>query len=233
MIKINLLPVRAAQKQENIRKQIVIVVLVFSVLLASIIYAHISIKEDIKVIDRNIKAVEKDIKALEGLKAEVEEFKNKKSELLDKLKVIETLRNSKTGPVVALDTLSKLIPKKMWFESIKQKNNMYEIEGIAMDNNIIAEFLANLKTNKYFVEDNVDLKHSKQVDYEGKSLMSFKITCVFDANAKSKVVTGTKGKEGDKSKPESDKGTKASDAGNVSGSSEKSINVQVGQGKKE
>ena len=57
MIKINLLPVRAAQQKESIRQQISVLVLVLIALFAGIGYAHISMTNKMNDVEERITSV--------------------------------------------------------------------------------------------------------------------------------------------------------------------------------
>jgi type IV pilus assembly protein PilN len=178
MIKINLLPVRAAQKKESIRQQIFVLVFVLIVVFAGIGYAHIAINNKISQIDKRIKSVNLEIEQLKLKTGEVDDFKKKKRDLLKKLDVIDTLSKNKTGPVVILDMFSQIIPEKMWFKILKQTGRRLDIEGIALDNETIAVFFASLKRSPYF--KGVELIHTQQLDFEGYKLTSFRLTCDVD-----------------------------------------------------
>lgn len=181
MIKINLLPVRAAQKKESIQQQIALLMLMMMVIFAAIGYAHVTISNKIEHIDNRIKSVNLEIVKLKKKTGEVDEFKRKKRELLEKLNIIETLSKNKTGPVLILDQLSELIPEKMWFSIIKQNRQRLDIEGVALDNETIANFIASIKRSPHF--KGVNLIHTQQYETEGYKLTSFRLTCSIDLSS--------------------------------------------------
>ena len=178
MIKINLLPVRAAQKKESIRQQISIMILILIVISAGIGYAHISMTNNISHVEERITKVNIEIEQLKKKTGEVDDFKKKKRELIEKLNIIDRLSKNKTGPVLVLDAISNIIPDKMWFSSIRQAGAGLEIDGVALDNETIAVFIASLKRSPRF--KGINLIQTLQIDYESYKLTSFKLTCAVD-----------------------------------------------------
>lgn len=178
MIKINLLPVRAAAKKESIRQQISVFILVMIAAFAGIGYVHLSITNKVNDTNEKIANVKIEIERLKQKTGEVDDFKKKKRALLEKLNIIESLSKNKTGPVFVLDALSKLIPEKMWFEKLKQSGKIVDIEGIALDNETIAIFYTALKQSPNFTD--VDLIQTKQQEIETYKLTSFKLRCGVD-----------------------------------------------------
>jgi len=178
MIKINLLPVRAAQKKESIRQQASILFFILLALFAGIGYAHISMKNKISDVKTKIVSVNAEIEQLKKKTGEVDDFKKKKRELLEKLNVIESLSKNKTGPVVILDSFSEMVPEKMWFEAINQNGAQLDIEGVALDNETIAGFFSLLKRSAFFKK--VELVQTQQKDVDGLKLTSFRLTCDVD-----------------------------------------------------
>jgi type IV pilus assembly protein PilN len=185
MIKINLLPVRAAQKKESIRQQISILLFVLIALFAGIGFAHVSINDKIDRVDKRIDTVNIEIEQLKKKTGEVDSFKKKKRELLEKLNIIDTLSKNKTGPVLILDTFSTIIPEKMWFNIVKQSGRRIDIEGVALDNETIAVFFSSLKRSPHFRK--VELVHTQQYEVDGYKLTSFRLTCDVDLSSSATV----------------------------------------------
>ena len=61
MIRINLLPFRAARKKENIRRQVSIVLLSLFLVILLMVYFNISLKNQIKALDAEVKSTKKQI----------------------------------------------------------------------------------------------------------------------------------------------------------------------------
>jgi type IV pilus assembly protein PilN len=160
MIRINLLPFRAARKKENIRRQLMIyglsVVLLFSIMGYTLFYLTSTLnglKEDEKRIQDELKTHEQTIKR-------IAELENKIKEIRAKLEVIRKLERDKTGPVHLLDEIALAVPReKLWLSSIKETRGSLTMTGTAMDNETVALFMTNLEKSEYI--SGVDLQSAK------------------------------------------------------------------------
>ena len=160
MIRINLLPFRAARKKENIRRQLTIFAL--SVVFALVVMAYYFMKLSTTLSDR--KKQEQQIKVeLAGYKKTIERINNlekKIAEIRKKLDVIKDLEKKKTGPVLLLDQIATAVPKeKLWLTSLVEKKGKLTVNGTAMDNETVAVFMTNLENSELITA--VDLKSTR------------------------------------------------------------------------
>jgi len=111
---------------------------------------------------------------------EIDLYKSKKEILTKKMNVITSLKKGKDGPVHLLDELATAIPGNIWLTGIKQTGLALVIEGKAIDNIAVSNYMINLGKSPYI--SNVDLK-SISTDISGLKgfknivLKSFIITC--------------------------------------------------------
>ncbi len=180
MIKINLLPVRAIRKKESIRQQISIGIL--SLVLAFIIigYFQISVGREISFTQNKITETDNEIKTYRKVLKEIKIFKERKKVLVKKIKIIEKLEQNRKGPYNLFAELSKVIPERVWLESLLEKQSQIEIKGIASDNRSIANFMTSIEDSPAFKK--VELKVSKVSNKFKKGFKSF--TLKFKLNSK-------------------------------------------------
>jgi type IV pilus assembly protein PilN len=160
MIRINLLPFRAARKKENIRRQLTLFVL--SVVFAFVVMGWYFMKLSSTLKDR--KKEEAQIKVeLAAYKKTIERINSlekKIAEIRKKLDVIKDLEKMKTGPVLLLDQIATAVPKeKLWLTSLTEKGGKLTLNGTAMDNETVAVFMTNLENSELITA--VDLKSTK------------------------------------------------------------------------
>lgn len=160
MIRINLLPFRAARKKENIRRQLTFFVL--SVVFASVVMGWYFMKLSSTL--KDLKTEEQDIKKeLAGYQKTIERINSleqKIAEIRKKLDVIKDLEKKKTGPVLLLDQIAMAVPKeKLWLTSLAEKEGKLTLNGTAMDNETVAVFMTNLENSELITA--VDLKSTK------------------------------------------------------------------------
>lgn len=145
MIKINLLPIKAARKREYVKQQLIL----FAVLLAGTFvglylwYSSMASKIDNE--KKEIGHIKQQIEQYRTAIGKVEEYKGLEAKLKQKLVIIEDLIKGKTGPVRVLDKLSQVIPKQVWLLSWKESGGNVKVSGEALTNKHVAEFMTALK----------------------------------------------------------------------------------------
>jgi len=150
MIRINLLPVRAAQKKEKLISQIVI--LVGSVVLVGVgCYAvQALLLSKIEDTQQKITATQNEIRDLDKKIGEVNKIKQLTADLDAKKKVLEDLESGRTGPVRGLDELSRVIPDKVWISSLQVANGSVTLKGRGTTEEVIAVFMRDLEDSPYY-----------------------------------------------------------------------------------
>jgi type IV pilus assembly protein PilN len=167
MIRINLLPFRAARKKENVRRQISIFLLSFVFLLVVVIYYNVNLNQQIDRLKVKNKETTAQLEKYKKINKEIAEIKKKLALLNQKIDVINNLNGSRTEAVLLLDSMTKLIvPERMWFTSFTLNGNKIALKGVAMDERTIADFMKNLEGSYA----NVTLKSMQQKKIEGKNV---------------------------------------------------------------
>jgi len=187
MIKINLLPVRAAKKKETAVQQITIfcvsialVLLVIGALYAVKLGQISSAKNDITASNNKITELKIRIGKLEELKTLKEQVKKK-------LDVLAQLRKNKTGPAQRLATLSDITPDQLWLTVYSETGETVKISGIAYTEDLIAQFMRSIQSSNDFT--GVELIVSEQKDFAGTKVKAFELSCKLKASAVVQPVT--------------------------------------------
>lgn len=178
MIKINLLPFRAARKKENIRRQVSIFVLSLVFLLIILFYYNWTLGSQIGGLNADIKQTKSELEKYDKINKEIAAIKNKLSILKKKMAVMDTLEANRFEPTRLLDTMTQaVVPKRMWFTNLGTNGATVKISGIALDNKTVADFMVRLEKTGLFSD--VDLNTLKQQKV-GSSInfKSFHISCV-------------------------------------------------------
>lgn len=175
MIKINLLPVRAAKKKETVVQQLSIfgicIVLVALIIAGMYVYKRGQIdKTNTEINTANTK-----INELKTKIGKLEELKGLKEQVKKKLDVLEQLRKNKTGPAQRLATLSDITPEKLWLTAYSEAGDIIKISGMAYNEDLISKFMTNLQSSNEYT--GVELIVSEQTDVAGTKLKKFDISC--------------------------------------------------------
>ncbi len=150
MIRINLLPVRTSKKQEAVRREALLALAGGAVaLFAGLALWGVTQIELSGVAAENL-ALQNEIDKLSADAKRVDEMEKFEKDLQRKLDVIGDLRAKKAGPVHMLDDMSTAAPDRLTLTRLTQKGDNLEIEGIAVSNTVISEYLRALDASPYF-----------------------------------------------------------------------------------
>jgi type IV pilus assembly protein PilN len=87
-----------------------------------------------------------------------------------------------------------IIEKRMWYTAVDIKSDLVSINGIAMDDKTVADFMLRLESSDLFSA--VNLKTLRQVEIQKTMLKNFEISCqkkpVLKAETKTKEEGGAK-----------------------------------------
>jgi type IV pilus assembly protein PilN len=104
----------------------------------------------------------------------VEVLEARRAALQHKIEVINNLKNAQAGPVRVMDEVSKALPELVWLETLSFSGRDLTLVGQAMDENAVANYIANLDASPYFREPTlVDMTRAS------KDAFKFNLKCVF------------------------------------------------------
>lgn len=167
MIRINLLPFRAARKKENVRRQISIFLLSFVFLLVVVIYYSVNLNQQINRLKVENEETTTQLAKYNKINKEIASIKKKLTVLNQKVDVINHLDGSRTEAVLLLESMTELIvPDRMWFTSFTLKGDKIALKGVALDERTISDFMKNLEGSYA----NVTLKSMQLKKIEGKNV---------------------------------------------------------------
>jgi type IV pilus assembly protein PilN len=123
-----------------------------------------------------VDTVKQQLKTKQKAAQEVDKIK-KELELLElKVGAIKTIKLRRRKPVQLLDTMTQtVVPKRMWFTSFNADNTTVRINGIALDQKTVADFMIRLERCSLF--SGVSLSTLKHIQMQGLGLKSFEIAC--------------------------------------------------------
>jgi type IV pilus assembly protein PilN len=145
MVRINLLPVRQVKRRAEGRQTLVLfgVLLVGAVVFNFIWYTQASNAASSSA--AQVQRTQDEIKTLEKVIGEVQNITKDQKALEDKLKVLDTLKRGRTGPVKLLDAIASVMPKKVWFSGMKEAGGTMSFTGTAMTHDDLAELMRGLQ----------------------------------------------------------------------------------------
>lgn len=175
MIKINLLLARKEKKKVGLKKEYIVLILSVVLLLIVLVLVQWRLGNEKEDTLTQISNTKNEIARYKSLTTEVNKAKEAQKTLQDKLNIINSLRKEKASAAKVLDELSIDKPEKMHLESLRKDGSKLGIEGIALDDETIANFMTNLRKSNLF--KNVDLIVSEQVEQSKIKLKKFILSC--------------------------------------------------------
>ena len=140
-------------------------------------YYNISLNNKINAYNVKIENIKNELSKYNKIIKEIAGIKNRLGALNKKIGIIKKLELARKEPVRLLDKMTfMVIPKRMWFTSLKAKKEVVTIKGFALDNKTVADFMTRLEGSKLF--DSVNLRNLKQKTYnKHTNLKGFVIFC--------------------------------------------------------
>src|SRR5688500_9164761 len=177
MIRVNLLSTpraKAAKRQRDVRVELISAVGVLLLTVGGWMFYADTLETEIEHKQVEKQGKEKELAMLKDKVKEVQDFERTKKLLEDKNRVIDELEKSRAGPVLVLDHVShSLEPLNIWLVRLTVKGNNVELEGKALTNDDVVEFVNNLRKAEYF--SNIRLLESKSGTEAKLNLFQFKL----------------------------------------------------------
>jgi len=175
MIKINLLLARKEKRKAALGKELIVLIVSVVLLLGILVFTQWELNKKKEDTLAQISKTKNDIAYYKSLTAEVEKKKEEQRMLQNRLDIINSLRREKASPAKVLDELSTGKPERLQLESLKKEGAKLGVEGIAIDDETIVNFMTSLRKSKLF--KNVDLVVSEQTEQSKMKFKKFILSC--------------------------------------------------------
>jgi len=180
MIQINLLPVKAKKRKESAKQLFSLYLL--SIVLAALIMGYLwyAKNSEIAMLEKRLAQLQQEVQQYAKYEGMLQEMTKKKESIEKKRNVIYDLQKDRDSIVRIMALLSVQIPpEKLWFERLSQSGNSVSLDGVALSNEAIVEFMRNLESSPYVQKGSVNLTHSRQTTMSNKKLREFQVTYRF------------------------------------------------------
>jgi type IV pilus assembly protein PilN len=182
MIRINLLPVKAARRRESGQRQVLLGAVVVLAALAGVVVFHGWASGQLMLQKNKLQGLRNDIAALKKEVGDYDDIKRQRDDLQRQKAAIKRLESARKGPVYLMRELSDILtkgkgptfnkeqyeemlrrdpnaginqgwePKRAWIVSYTEKAGAVTIHGGAKSDEDVAEFLKRLKLSAFFSE---------------------------------------------------------------------------------
>jgi type IV pilus assembly protein PilN len=178
MIRINLLASghkgRQMKPQYDVRAQVLLGAGLLAITLSACWWYSASLDDEIVARQTEKADKEKQVALLKEQVKQVADFEQRKKQLEDKNRIIDLLEKSRIGPVKVMDHVShSLEPLKVWLVRVGMTGQNIDLEGRALTNDDVVEFVNNLRRTDYFMD--INLQESRAAVESQISLYQFKL----------------------------------------------------------
>jgi len=173
MIRINLLSAREIRAEIGRRQDLTVAAASLGVTLALILIVFLYQFSHSTLLSSRLSGLRQEIAALEIRAQEVTELQKNIGELKQKVKVIDDLSKKKVGPVRVMESLSGATPVRLWLTEFKENAGNLSLNGMAVDNQTVADFLKALSGTAYFKD--VELVETSQAEQDKLLLKKFSL----------------------------------------------------------
>jgi len=173
MIRINLLPVRAAKKKESQRFQLTVSGLVTFLVVAVLVVVYLTAASEANSVRAELDKGEAELAALKAKIGELSRIKEQKRIVEEKLAVIKSLEAGRTGPTELFRKISMAIPEKAWLESFSDQGHIVILRGYAATDDVVADFMRGLERFRELGKIELDVAQRVTEKESGADVVSF------------------------------------------------------------
>lgn len=171
MTRINLLPWRETLRKERKRQFASVTIGAGVLMLVIIFYVHLHINAMIDHQNSRNALLEAEIAKVDEAIKEIKELESKKTQLLNRMTVIQDLQTRRPLSVRLMDELVRTLPEGLFLTKVTQKGADLELEGVAQSNARISSFMRNLDDSQWFGNPKLDVIQAQ--DKSGSRVSKF------------------------------------------------------------
>jgi type IV pilus assembly protein PilN len=152
MPNINLLPWRE-ELREELKKQFIVitaVIAVFAVTSVGLAWLVMQSNIDYQLLRNNY--VQTEINRVSSQVTEIKELKAKRKQMLERMRVIQSLQGNRPVIVNLVDELVRIIPDGVFLTQVSTVGDLISIKGTAESNNRVASLMRNVDRSVWFRE---------------------------------------------------------------------------------
>ena len=150
MIRINLLPYRAARRQNQILQHIAVFLVVVSVAAAGIFIADLFKTSELTSLEDEFSELKAQNDILRIKIGKIKDFDKLREDVERKLELVDQLQQGRFYSLLTLSGLADLIPENVWLSEIKDSNGKLSIRGMGESNKAVANFMRALDESDQF-----------------------------------------------------------------------------------
>lgn len=149
MPQINLLPWRETLKQERQTRFMIIAAIAVGITVLLWVGTYVYIEDRISYQEQRNSYLKQEITLVEQQLKEIEELKDKKTRLIERMNVIQKLQANRPQVVHLFDEIVKRVPEGVYFTEMIQKGNIITLSGIAQSDARVSSLMTNIEKSEW------------------------------------------------------------------------------------
>lgn len=176
--RINLLPWREQLRKEQDKQLLTFGVFAWAVMGLLVFYGYTHVTGLLEVQNGRNKYLKDEIAKLDRVIKEISGLKQKRRELVERMKVIYKLQSDRTKMVHVMDELVRTMPEGVFYQSLKQSGDVISLKGIAQSNARVAALMRNFEAAEWFDHPNLEGINAEQDKELGIRVSNFTMKVV-------------------------------------------------------
>jgi len=197
MAQINLLPWREERRQELKKEFLITLGLVAALGAGMVLLGDRVVSGQIEHQKARNTYLTKNIKVLDKQVKEIRNLERRRTQLLERMEVIQRLQGNRPIIVRVLDQLVRTVPDGVFYTGLNTKGKRITIEGVAESNNRVSSLMRRLDSSDWLADPNLD--KVKAAPKFGDQATRFNLTVKVKAPATGEE-SGKSGKPGKRGK---------------------------------
>jgi type IV pilus assembly protein PilN len=183
MIRVNLLPIKQARRRSAGRTQLIMFAALVLVELAVLAGLYFIKASEVDKLNKEVATLTQQVNKDKADVQNAEQLQQKEQLLTQQLTVLKELEAKRTGPVRVLDELQAVLSpprneedrfaqlqnnwnvdwdtRRLWVEKMAETDGRFEMKGLAVNADDVAEFLQRLSTAEHFSEVELSVVEAK------------------------------------------------------------------------
>jgi len=163
MIRINLIPYRAARRQRQILQHIAAALGVVGLAVVISLALHIYGSSTLSGLQENLTSLRAQNKALNKKIGKIRDLDKLRKDVQRKLALVDELQNGRFRSLETLLALSRAIPENVWLLDVKDSGGNLELNGLGESNKAVANFMRALDQEKELAGVNLQVIRREKV----------------------------------------------------------------------
>jgi len=149
MIRINLLPARALKKKEDIKRELLLLLVIIFAVVGGLYAFNIYLGNEVTSLENTKKEQEQQLKRYNETIKRIGNIQAQINDVKRRIDIINSLSHNRSAVIRSLDHVVMAIPQnRVYLRSINHTREMINIEGTAKHNDDVAEFMNSLKAKE-------------------------------------------------------------------------------------